>query len=79
MAAIGLYSSLAESGELKKLTRTKLPKFAPQVESKIMTESDPEDPQKDNYGDLPLIQSVTATSKKYYSLSSLSLDLTEPV
>ena len=71
MATIKLYESLAEAGELKKIFRSKLPKYNPSSESKIMTESDPADSLKENYGDLPLIQSVTLEKKPFIKLNTL--------
>jgi aspartyl-tRNA synthetase len=79
MDNIRLYLSLAQTGELKKIARPAIPKYLAGNESKIMTKSDPEDPLKDNYGDLPLIQSVDLNKKQYESLSSLSPEAKEPV
>lgn len=74
MDTISLYTHLAERNELKKVCRSKLPKFTPSNESKAMTESDPNDELRENYGDLPMIQSTFENTKDYKELNSISLE-----
>ena len=74
MDTIRLYQVLAERGDLKKVSKSKVPKYTPSNESKAMTESDPADALKDNYGDLPLIQSVSEYQRPFVDLDSLSLE-----
>lgn len=45
------------------------------VKQAAMTQADPDDPLKDQYGDLELVQSKTVATKTYVKVEDLSIDM----
>jgi hypothetical protein len=45
------------------------------VKQAAMTEADPDDPLKDKYGDMELVQSKTEGTKKFSRVEDLSPDM----
>lgn len=79
MDAIGLYASFADKNQLKKIARPKLPKYMPSTEAKIMTEADPDDALKENYGDSPMVQSAYDDTRVFVKVGDLKVEIENPV
>eukprot|EP00358_Blepharisma_japonicum_P000700 CAMPEP_0202945924 /NCGR_PEP_ID=MMETSP1395-20130829/7647_1 /ASSEMBLY_ACC=CAM_ASM_000871 /TAXON_ID=5961 /ORGANISM="Blepharisma japonicum, Strain Stock R1072" /LENGTH=538 /DNA_ID=CAMNT_0049646229 /DNA_START=23 /DNA_END=1639 /DNA_ORIENTATION=+ len=78
-SSVRLFASMVKSDQTSKIYNPKHPPHVERPKAKLTEQAEEVDVSAGNYGTLPLIQSVDYTHKRYFSLSELSLNVTEPI